>query len=136
MIKNFEKITSCKAKLKDIAKAISSYYDSYGKLVIISGYRSMEDQERIYKQLYGDNYKKYMPTNSAHLTGDAFDFYVEAEIHPIKIAHLCVLNYEKWGITGLGIPLGRWSFHVDIKKRIPYKLSIWYYNNEGKLIYP
>jgi uncharacterized protein YcbK (DUF882 family) len=130
-IKNIEKLNNCNVVLFDMVRDLSK---EFGNIRITSGYRSYDDHERIYKQIYGADYKEHMPKSSAHLRGEAVDFVVEEPIHPIKIAAHLMYRLNDYGIYGLGVPLDSWAFHVDITERS--ELAVWYYDNNGKMIKP
>lgn len=97
---------------EEFRKELNIYYGKSVGLHIESGFRCYDRHVQIYKNLYGDDWKKYIAKNSRHLSGEAFD------LHPIGITpeqlHFFALNVfmENYILKG-GLGLYKWGTHID-----------------------
>lgn len=131
-------------KLDDVQYVLISLVSHFIKkfntnVSILSGGRSYNRQVEIYKDKFGDDWKKYMPANSAHLfepgktKAGAIDFRVQDMF--ITKVHAELLNIAaEYGLKGIGIDIFNNYVHADIKDR-DRKLLLWAYDPTGKIIY-
>lgn len=123
MIKGLDLIKDCEPKIKEIAGYLGEKYN----ITITDGKRSLADHQAIYKKLYGANWQKYIPMNSMHLLGKAFDLVVENK-NPVEWISDVLAKFPE--IRGVGINVFLKYAHLDIR---PSKdLVVWVYDAQNR----
>lgn len=135
---NEEKLENVDQSTRNIPVYISNKFSA--DVVITDGGRTANDQIKTYQKLWGKDWEKHMPKDSAHVflpglnKACAVDFTVR-DVFITKVHAELLYQAQVLGIKGIGIDMFKNYIHVDRKDRGINFIKLWAYLPDNSIVY-